>query len=218
MLYYANNYSHAISSDMNNETQTALTVGSMLPDLVLTAYDPKVDHEIMIKTGDYEFKGKKWLIFFFYPADFTFVCPTELQEMAQNYDAFLQEDAEVYSVSTDTVFTHKAWHDQSAAIKTVQFPMVADPAGKLARLFGTYIYSGSDEGLSRRGSFIVDPDGIVKVAEINDNTIGRNAKELLRKLKAARFVRQNGGVEVCPASWEPGAATLKPGMDLVGKI
>lgn len=201
---------------MNNEANEALTIGATLPRMGLSAYDPKKDKEVTLRTEDY--KGKKWLIFFFYPADFTFICPTELEEMADNYAAFEAEGAEILSVSTDTVFVHKAWRDHSDAIKKVKFPMVADPTGKIARLFGTYITAGGDAGLSLRGTFIIDPDGILKTVEIHDNSIGRNAKELLRKLKAAKFVRDHGGVEVCPASWEPGESTLKPGMDLVGKI
>lgn len=201
---------------MNNEINTVLSIGDTLPALEFAAYDPKKDAEVTLKTEEY--KGKKWLIFFFYPADFTFICPTELEEMAKHYAEFQKEGAEVFSVSTDTVFVHKAWHDHSEAIKKVEFPMVADPTGKLARLFGTYISAGGDAGLSLRGSFIVDPDGALKTIEIHDNSIGRSAKELLRKLKAAKFVRDNGGIQVCPASWEPGDATLKPGIDLVGKI
>jgi len=162
------------------------------------------------------FKGK-WMVYFFYPADFSFVCPTELEEMAKLYDEFKKEGAEVLAVSTDTVYTHKAWHDHSEAIKKVQFPMVADPDGSLSMLFGTYIDDGDDAGLSLRGSFIVSPDGVLKTIEIHDNAIGRSGKELLRKLRAAKFVAEHSG-NVCPASWEPGEDTLKKGMDLVGKI
>ncbi|MDO8520676.1 MAG: redoxin domain-containing protein [bacterium] len=201
---------------MNNEPTKTLAIGDTLPPLELSAYDPKKDKDVTLKTEDY--KGKKWLIFFFYPADFTFICPTELEEMAGLYPTLEKEGVEILSVSTDTVFVHKAWHDHSEAIKKVQFPMVADPTGKLARLFGTYIPEGGDAGLSLRGTFIVDPDGALKTVEIHDNSIGRSASELLRKLQAAKFVRDNGGVQVCPASWKPGDATLKPGMDLVGKI
>ncbi|MDP2629916.1 MAG: redoxin domain-containing protein [Candidatus Uhrbacteria bacterium] len=199
---------------MENTTPTQLQIGSVLPALELAAYDPKKDEEVKLKTADY--RGK-WLIFFFYPADFTFVCPTELEEMADLYAEFTKLGAEVLSVSTDTVFAHKAWHDNSAAIKKVQFPMVADPAGEISKLFGTYITAGGDMGLSLRGSFIIDPDGALKIIEVHHNDIGRSAKELLRKLRAAKFVRENGG-QVCPASWEPGDKTLKPGMDIVGKI
>ena len=165
-----------------------------------------------------DFKGK-WVIFFFYPADFTFICPTELEEMAAHYPEFQKLNAEILSVSTDTKFTHKAWHDHSPAIKKITFPMVADPAGDLARNFGVYIDDSADEdyGLALRGSFIVDPDGILQAYEIHANNIGRSASELLRKLEAAVFVREHGG-EVCPANWKPGGKTLKPGIDLVGKI
>ncbi|HOP08177.1 MAG TPA: alkyl hydroperoxide reductase subunit C [candidate division Zixibacteria bacterium] len=160
-----------------------------------------------------ELRGK-WVILFFYPADFTFVCPTELAEMADNYDTFKSMNAEVLSASTDTVFVHKAWHDSSVAIGKIGFPMMADPTGSLSRNYGVMIEA---EGLALRGTFIIDPDGVVKSFEVNDNSIGRSAGELIRKLQAAQFVREHGG-EVCPASWRPGAKTLKPGLDLVGKI
>ena len=160
-----------------------------------------------------EFKGK-WLVLLFYPADFTFVCPTELEEAADYYEEFRKAGAEILSVSTDTVYAHKAWHDTSPAVKKIKFPMVADPTGKLCREFGTYL---EDAGLSLRGTFIIDPDGVLKAFEIHDNSIGRSAKEILRKVQAAKFVREHKG-EVCPASWEPGKKTIKPGLDLVGKI
>ncbi len=184
-------------------------VGSELPDFEVEAYrDEKIEK---IKLSDY--KGK-WLILFFYPADFTFVCPTELEEMADNYEAFKKEDAEVVSVSTDTVFVHKAWHDTSDAIKKIKYPMAADPTGNLSRTLGVYI---EKEGVALRGSFIINPEGKIVLAEVNDNSIGRNAKELLRKLQAAKFVAEHDG-QVCPASWTPGSDTLEPGLDLVGKI
>lgn len=186
-----------------------LRIGQKVPDLEVKAF-----HNEEIKTIKFaEYRGK-WMVLIFYPADFTFVCPTELEEAASFYDEFKKAGAEVFSVSTDTVYSHKAWHDTSPAIKKIQFPMLADPTGKLSREFGTYI---EDEGLSLRGSFIIDPDGVLKALEIDDNSIGRSAKELLRKLQAAIFVRTNKG-EVCPASWEPGKKTLKPGLNLVGKI
>jgi peroxiredoxin len=160
-----------------------------------------------------DLKGK-WSIFFFYPADFTFVCPTELGDMADKYDQLRSIGVEVYSVSTDTHFVHKAWWDASETIKKIKFPMLADPTGALSRAFGVYI---EEEGLAYRGSFVVDPEGKIKVVEIHDNGIGRNAEELVRKVQAAQFVATHSG-EVCPAKWKPGAATLKPGLDLVGKI
>ncbi len=184
-------------------------IGRKLEDL-----DFEIFHENEIKKvkfGDY--KGK-WLILFFYPADFTFVCPTELEDMADTYEEFKKNDAEVISFSTDTVFVHKAWYDNSEAIGKIKFPMGADPTGKVAKSLGVYI---SEEGLALRGSFIIDPEGVIKAYEVHDNNIGRSAKELLRKLQAALYVAKHGG-EVCPARWQPGDETLKPGLDLVGKI
>lgn len=191
-----------------------LSIGDTLPTMELSVYDPKKDDLAKVNTKD--LLGK-WVVYFFYPADFTFVCPTELEEMAGLYAEFQKEGAEVLSVSTDTAFAHKAWHDTSDAIKKIEYPMVADPDGSLSMLFGTYITEGEDAGLSLRGSFIVDPKGVLKTIEIHDNAIGRSGKELLRKLRAAKFVAEHGG-NVCPASWEPGDDTLKPGIDLVGKI
>ena len=164
-----------------------------------------------LKLSDY--RGQ-WLVLIFYPADFTFICPTELEEAANYYEEFKKLGAEILSVSTDTVFVHKAWHDDSPAIKKIKFPMVADPTGKLCREFGTYI---EEEGVSLRGSFIIDNESVLKAYEIHDNSIGRSAKELLRKLQAAIFVKEHKG-EVCPAGWRPGEKTLKPGLNLIGKI
>ena len=159
----------------------------------------------------------KWAIFFFYPADFTFVCPTELGDMADKYEEFKSMGVEVYSVSSDTHHTHKAWHDVSDTVKKIKYPMLADPTGMLAKDFGVYIDEGDDKGLAYRGTFLVNPEGEIKLAEMHDNGIGRNADELLRKTKAAQYIRENPD-EVCPAKWEPGSETLKPGLDLVGKI
>lgn len=192
-----------------NEDFLPLQIGDKLPEIEFEAYHEGKD----VKMNTKDFAGK-WSIFFFYPADFTFVCPTELEELADMYEDFKKEGAEIVSVSTDTVFVHKAWHDNSKAIGKIKFPMAADPTSELCHIFGTYI---PKEGLSLRGTFLIDPDGVLKAIEINHNDIGRSAKELLRKLKAAKFVRENDG-QVCPASWEPGKNTLKPGMDLVGKI
>lgn len=160
-----------------------------------------------------DLKGK-WSVLFFYPADFTFVCPTELGDMADKYEEFQRMGVEVYSVSTDTHFTHKAWHDASDTIKKIKYPMLADPRGQLSRDFGVYI---EEAGMAYRGTFLIDPEGHIKLAEVNDNGIGRNADELLRKVRAAQYIAKNPN-EVCPAKWEEGAATLKPGLDLVGKI
>lgn len=156
----------------------------------------------------------KWSIFFFYPADFTFVCPTELGDMADKHEEFKNMGVEIYSISTDTHFTHKAWHDASDTIKKINYPMLADPTGTLTRDFGVHI---EEEGMAYRGTFLINPEGHIKLAEVNDNGIGRDADELMRKVQAAQFIAEHPD-EVCPAKWKPGAETLKPGLDLVGKI
>ena len=160
-----------------------------------------------------DLKGK-WLALLFYPADFTFVCPTELKEAQDHYEEIKKLGAELISVSTDTKYVHKAWHDTSPVIKTITYPMAADPTGEFSRLMGTYI---EGEGLSLRGTFIIDPDGKLISSDIHSNDIGRSIKEIIRKLQAAIYVREHHG-EVCPASWKPGEKTLKPGVELVGKI
>lgn len=184
-------------------------IGQTIPDFTLQAY-----HNDEIRTLHLSDYRGKWLVLVFYPGDFTFICPTELQELAGLYPEFRKLDAEVLSVSTDSVFVHKAWHDESKAMQGVNYPMVADPTASLSRAFGTYI---EEEGVALRGSFIIDPDGALQAYEIHSNSVGRSMQELLRKLQAARYVREHGG-EVCPASWRPGSETLKPGLDLVGKI
>lgn len=156
----------------------------------------------------------KWSVIVFYPADFTFVCPTELEDLADNYATFQKMGVEIYSVSTDTHFSHKAWHDTSEAIGKVQYPMIADPTHVLAENFGVLI---KEEGIALRGTFVINPEGQIKVMEVHDNGIGRDATELLRKVRAAQYVAAHPG-EVCPAKWEEGAATLTPSLDLVGKI
>ena len=184
-------------------------INSKIPEFKVQAY-----HNNEFKTvSNADLRGK-WSVFFFYPADFTFVCPTELGDMADKYADLKKMGVEVYSVSTDTHFTHKAWHDASETIKKIKFPMLADPTAHLAKSFGVYI---EEEGVAYRGTFVVDPEGQIKVAEIHDNGIGRNADELVRKIQAAQFVATHKG-EVCPAKWRPGQETLKPGLDLVGKI
>lgn len=191
------------------EKDQFLRIGNTAPNFEAEAF---VDEQIK-KVSLNDYKGK-WTILFFYPADFTFVCPTELGEMADKYEEFKKLGAEVLSISTDTVFTHKAWHDASETIKKIKFPMVADPSHKISWDYETLI---PEEGVSLRGSFLIDPEGILKAYEIHDNSIGRSADELLRKLQAAKFTYENGG-EVCPANWHPGSKTLKPGLELVGKI
>ena len=155
-----------------------------------------------------------WTVFVFYPADFTFVCPTELSDLADHYEELKKLDVEVYAISTDTHFSHKAWHDSSESIKKIKFPMIGDPTGALARNFDVMI---EEEGLALRGTFIINPEGKIKTIEVNDLGIGRSAADLVRKVQAAQHIEANPD-EVCPASWKPGAETLKPSLDLVGKI
>jgi len=192
-----------------------LTVGDTVPE--------EVKFEVYQKDGEkadeqkwMSFKDLRgtWTILFFYPEDFTFVCPTELGEMAALYETFKKEGAEIISVSTDTVHVHKAWHDSSPTIKMINFPMAADPAHDLSDLFGVLI---EEKGITNRGTFIISPEGVIKGVEITDDAIGRSAKETLRKFKAAKHVGENPGT-VCPASWDEGDAILVPGLDLVGKI
>lgn len=166
-----------------------------------------------VPVSDADLKGK-WSVVFFYPADFTFVCPTELEDLADNYAEFQKLGVEIYSVSTDTHFCHKAWHDTSAAIGKINYPMIGDPTLAISRNFGVLI---EDAGLADRGTFVVDPQGKIQIVEITAGGVGRDAKELLRKVKAAQYVASHPG-EVCPAKWQEGEKTLAPSLDLVGKI
>lgn len=156
----------------------------------------------------------RWSVFFFYPADFTFVCPTELEDLADHYNEFQAIDVEIYSVSTDTHFSHKAWHDTSDAIRKIRYTMIGDPTGTISRNFEVMI---EEAGLADRGTFVVDPEGRIQIIEVNAGGIGRDASELLRKIKAAQYVATHPG-EVCPAKWKEGEKTLAPSLDLVGKI
>ena len=166
-----------------------------------------------VELTEADLKGK-WSVFFFYPADFTFVCPTELGDLADNYAAFQKLGVEIYGVSTDTHFTHKAWHDTSDTIGKIQYPLVGDPTWVLSKNFEVLI---EEAGLADRGTFVIDPEGKIQIVEVNAGGIGRDAQELLRKVKAAQYVAAHPG-EVCPAKWTPGQKTLAPSLDLVGKI
>ena len=166
-----------------------------------------------IEVTDESVKGK-WSVFFFYPADFTFVCPTELEDLADNYAEFQKLGVEIYGVSTDTHFAHKAWHDTSPAIAKIDYALVGDPTAALSRNFDVLI---EEAGLADRGTFVVDPSGVIQIVEVNAGGVGRDAKELLRKVKAAQYVASHPG-EVCPAKWQEGEKTLAPSLDLVGKI
>jgi len=184
-------------------------IGKKVGDFKATAYQ----NNEFIDVSNESIKGK-WSVFFFYPADFTFVCPTELGDLADSYDEFKKIGCEIYSVSTDTHFTHKAWHDASDTIKKIRYPMLADPTHEISSDFGVLI---PEAGLSLRGTFIVNPEGEIVSYEVNSLGIGRNSEELLRKVQAAQFVAVNGD-QVCPAKWKPGEETLKPSLDLVGKL
>ena len=200
----------------NNTSALTVPVGTLVgkkaPDFIVQAFHKNSFKQIRLSA----LRGK-WAILAFYPGDFTFICPTELSKFAELYPDFKKMNAEILSVSTDGEHVHKAWWDTSAMIKKIQFPMLADTAGKVSKLYGVYINEGIDEGRSLRATFIIDPDGIVRSADIHDNSIGRSVKEVLRKLGAANYVREHGG-EVCPVEWEVGQKTLKPGIGLVGKI
>ncbi len=186
-----------------------VNVNSKAPEFKAKAF---YENEVKdVSLNDY---SGKWIVLLFYPKDFTFVCPTELGDIADRYDELQELGVEVLSVSTDTPEVHKAWHDASDTIKKIKFPMVADPTGKICKAYGTYM---EDEGISLRGTFLIDPDGSIKTIEIHDNDIGRSGEELMRKIAAAQYVRDNPG-KVCPVKWKKGEETLKPGLDLVGKI
>ncbi len=189
--------------------EQTITINEKAPEFKAQAFHNNEIKEVSLA----DYKGK-WVALVFYPADFTFICPTELGDLADKYEQFQKLGAEILSISTDTVFVHKAWHDNSDTIKKIKFPMLADPTGNVCKAYNTYIPS---EGLSLRGTFIIDPDGVLKAFELHDNSMGRSSTELLRKVEAAKFVKEHGG-EVCPANWQPGQGTLKPGLDLVGKI
>lgn len=184
-------------------------INKKVSDFTVQAY-----HNKNFKEVNFESTKGKWSVFFFYPADFTFVCPTELEDLADNYDKFKEIDCEIYSVSTDTHFVHKAWADASETISKIKYPMLADPTGKLARDFDVMI---EEEGVALRGTFIVNPEGEIKAYEVNDSGIGRNSEELLRKVQAAQFVAEHGD-KVCPARWTPGDEAIVPSLDLVGKL
>jgi peroxiredoxin (alkyl hydroperoxide reductase subunit C) len=166
-----------------------------------------------IQVTEADLKGK-WSVLIFMPAAFTFNCPTEVEDAADNYAEFQKAGAEVYIVTTDTHFSHKVWHETSPAVGKAQFPLVGDPTHQLTNAFDVHI---AEAGLALRGTFIINPEGVIKTAEIHDNAIARDVSETLRKLKAAQFVANHPG-EVCPAKWKEGEATIAPSIDLVGKI
>lgn len=204
-------------ADFHEPCYGSVALGETIPD-----YEFQIYHNEDIKTAKFsDYKGK-WLVVMFYPGDFTFVCPTELEDMAKIYPKLQAMNTEVLSFSTDTVYVHKAWHDTSPAITQVNYPMGADPSGKVSDAFNVLITDSGmsysdEEGMARRGTFVVDPNGVLRTMEIHDNSVGRKAAETLRKVQAAQFVESHPG-NVCPGSWEEGDSTLEPGLDLVGKL
>jgi peroxiredoxin (alkyl hydroperoxide reductase subunit C) len=184
-------------------------INQSIPEFTTEAF-----HQGEFKTITSDDVKGQWAIFLFYPADFTFVCPTELEDMANHYEELQQLGVEVYAVSTDSHFVHKAWHDTSPAISKIKYPMLGDRTGAIAKGFDVLV---AEDHVALRGTFLVDPDGIVQAADINALGIGRAAKDIVRKVKAAQYVREHDG-EVCPAAWEQGQETLTPSLNLVGKI
>ena len=166
-----------------------------------------------IEVTEQTLKGK-WSVFIFMPAAFTFNCPTEVEDAAENYAEFQKLETQVYIITTDTHFAHKVWHETSPAVGKAKFPLVGDPTHALTHAFGVHI---AEEGLALRGTFLINPEGMIKTAEVHSNEIARDVSETLRKLKAAQYTAKNPG-QVCPAKWKEGAATLTPSLDLVGKI
>ena len=188
-------------------------INTSVKPFIAKAYHAKDEYGEFIDITEEDLNGH-WSAFVFYPADFTFVCPTELTDLSNHYEELKKLNVEVYAISTDTHFSHKAWHDSSESINKIKFPMLADPTGALARNFDVMI---EEEGLALRGTFIINPEGKIKTIEVNDLGIGRAAADLVRKVQAAQYIESNPN-EVCPASWKPGTETLEPSIDLVGKI
>jgi peroxiredoxin (alkyl hydroperoxide reductase subunit C) len=184
-------------------------IGDQIPDVQIDAL-----HGDLFETIRLRERHGRWLILLFYPADFTFVCPTELAAMEDQHDRLEELEADAISVSTDTVYAHKAWHDSSPLVGRIGFPMGADPTGEISRAFGAY---DAQTGLAIRATVLIDPDGIVRAIEQHDDSIGRNPREIVRKLQADAFVHTNGGV-ACPAAWAPGDAVLTPSPELVGAL
>ena len=199
---------------MKDDTQELLFSPLSVGDSVPESFSFKMFHDGEIRDGTLgSFRGK-WLILFFYPGDFTFVCPTELGELAEQYGEFRDEGIEIVSMSTDTVYSHKVWHETSDIVRRVPFPMGSDHRHELVDAFNIYC---EDDGLSYRATVIIDPGGIIRCVEVHDNSIGRSVQELLRKVRAAKYVHEHPE-EVCPASWKAGDRTLEPGVNLIGKL
>jgi NADH-dependent peroxiredoxin subunit C len=198
---------------MEPMTRAVLSVGQNVPDFQMETYHPSEGQFGTISLDELKRQGK-WTVVFFYPADFTFVCPTELADLAQRYDGLRALETEVISVSTDTKFSHLAWRNSERLLQSVKFPMAADPTGTVSRLFGVY---DNNTGLALRGTFIIDPDGKLVASEVNFYNLGRDASELCRKVEAFCYLRKHPD-EACPASWHRGSKTLTPSEKLVGKV
>ncbi len=190
-----------------------LKIGQKLPDISFDVYDPVERAFTEKRTTEFQRDGR-WLVFFFYPADFTFVCPTELNDLADRYEELKNLGVEVISFSTDTKFVHLAWKDSEPLLKNVKFPMGADPTGRISGLLGVY---DEESGLSRRGTFVFNPEGRLVSVEISYDNVGRNAEELVRKIKAHLYLSKHPD-EACPAKWREGDSTLKPSEKLVGRV
>jgi peroxiredoxin (alkyl hydroperoxide reductase subunit C) len=188
-------------------------VGEKVPDFEVDVYFPEKKDFGRVRFSDI-FKTGSWLILFFYPADYTFICPTELADVGEKYAELKKEAVELLSISTDTHYVHYAWQKSEKLLADIKYPMGADPTHIISKTFGVY---DEESGLALRGTFIIDPDGKLVACEVNHFDVGRNSDELLRKLKAFKFVRENP-TKVCPAKWEPGKKALTPGKDLVGSV
>jgi peroxiredoxin (alkyl hydroperoxide reductase subunit C) len=193
--------------------EVVVKVGQQVPDFEMETYDPSERSFGKVSLAELKKKGK-WTILVFYPADFTFVCPTELDDLASQHEALKKLGAEVIAVSTDTKFSHLAWRDSEKLMANVKYLMGADPTGKVSRLFGVY---DAATGLDLRGTFIINSDGKLVSSEINFYNVGRNADELARKMEANAYLAKHPE-EACPAKWKTGAKTLKPSEKMVGKV
>ncbi|BDG61363.1 peroxiredoxin [Caldinitratiruptor microaerophilus] len=198
---------------MDVQPQSCVRVGAQVPDFVLPAYFPETGEQGEVRLQEYKQQGK-WVVLVFYPADFTFVCPTELADYARYHSALRERGVEIIGVSTDTVFTHKAWLEAETMLRSVRYPLAADHTGAVSRMFGVY---DEQSGVAMRGTFVISPEGVLQALQITAENVGRSAEETYRLIEGLQFVRNNPGV-ACPASWRPGEKVLKPGLDLVGNV
>ena len=188
-----------------------MLIGKQAPDFKTEAYQQGKVKEIELS----DFRGK-WVTMFFYPGCFTFVCPTELALLAESYDQFTGIGAEVLSVSCDSVYSSKAWHEEELSKMVeggIPFPMLADQGGEIGKLYDVY---DAAVGQNVRGRFVIDPDGVVAAMEVLPPEVGRNIEEIIRQIQALQHVKNTG--EVTPANWFPGKQALAPTIDLAGKV